>query len=301
MSDQPSGFLLRFISGKYEGGEFPLAADREVVIGRGGELDIVLVEDMVSRKHAKIRTAEGKIVIEDLGSTNGTFVNGEKIRRARLKGNDRVLIGTSIMKLVESDAPAQPFKVTERTGGDKKTTMSGGLEDMPLRELLTTLHHSKQSGTLVVKTEDDVGKVFMRNGQLYYALLNDNEDLGPEKALFRMLSWEKGSFSLGPMSDDQFLLEIDDDTQQVVMDATRQMDEYRVLQPSLPEMEDMLAIPKPLQAPLTKLETDELEMFQLALNQGWFQAVLDMSPYSDLKTARLVKSLLDNGYIALEA
>ena len=55
MSDEPSsGFALRFISGKYQGGEFPLPADKEIVIGRGGELDIVLVEDMVSRKHAKI-------------------------------------------------------------------------------------------------------------------------------------------------------------------------------------------------------------------------------------------------------
>ena len=70
MSDEPSsGFALRFISGKYQGGEYPLPSEREIVIGRGGELDIVLVEDMVSRKHAKITTQQGKIVIQDLGPT----------------------------------------------------------------------------------------------------------------------------------------------------------------------------------------------------------------------------------------
>src|SRR5215510_9638107 len=103
MTDPPSGFALRFISGKYQGGEYPLPAEKEIVIGRGGELDIVLVEDMVSRKHAKITTQAGKIVIQDLGSTNGTFVNGEKIKRVRLKEGDRILIGTSIIKLVAVD------------------------------------------------------------------------------------------------------------------------------------------------------------------------------------------------------
>src|SRR5713226_7956761 len=93
-------YALKFISGKYQGGEFPLKPEKQIVIGRSGELDMVLVEDMVSRKHAKINTNAGKITIEDLGSTNGTFVNGEKIKHARLKEGDRILIGTSILRLV---------------------------------------------------------------------------------------------------------------------------------------------------------------------------------------------------------
>ena len=47
-------YALKFISGKYQGGEFPLKPNKQVVIGRSSELDMVLVEDMVSRKHAKI-------------------------------------------------------------------------------------------------------------------------------------------------------------------------------------------------------------------------------------------------------
>src|SRR5258708_32499183 len=93
-------FALKFISGKYQGGEFPLKQEKQIVIGRSGELDVVLAEDMVSRKHAKISTQGGKIVIEDLGSTNGTFVNGEKSKHARLKGGDRILIETALLRLV---------------------------------------------------------------------------------------------------------------------------------------------------------------------------------------------------------
>ena len=51
-------WALRFISGKYQGGEFPLRPNREIIIGRSSDLDMVLVEDMVSRKHAKITTDE---------------------------------------------------------------------------------------------------------------------------------------------------------------------------------------------------------------------------------------------------
>src|SRR5690349_24676742 len=77
-------YALRFISGKYQGGEFPLPNNKEIVVGRSSELDMVLVEDMVSRRHAKLTVTGDQIFIQDLGSTNGTFVNGEKIKRARL-------------------------------------------------------------------------------------------------------------------------------------------------------------------------------------------------------------------------
>ena len=46
---------------------------------------------------------QGRSRIQDLGSTNGTFVNGEKIRKVELKDGDRILIGTSIIKLVSVD------------------------------------------------------------------------------------------------------------------------------------------------------------------------------------------------------
>jgi predicted component of type VI protein secretion system len=110
-------YALRFTAGRFKGGEFPLRPNREFTIGRGSEYDMVLDEDMVSRRHAKIATLHGQIVLQDLKSTNGTFVNGERIALVRLKPGDKVLIGTSIMEVVETDR-SQP-------GGAAATTRAG--------------------------------------------------------------------------------------------------------------------------------------------------------------------------------
>src|SRR3954464_7989616 len=138
-------WTLRFISGKYQGGEFPLRPNREIVIGRSSDLDMVLVEDMVSRKHAKSVTDEKGVSIEDLGSTNGTFVNGEKIRKVDLKDGDRILIGTSIIKLVAVTGEVPAGAAAAMSEGEARSkmqsnaqkrpapkSMSGSIEEIPL-------------------------------------------------------------------------------------------------------------------------------------------------------------------------
>jgi hypothetical protein len=137
----------------------------------------------------------------------------------------------------------------------------------------------------------------LRNGRIYYAILNDNDELGPQKALVRMVAWQEGDFRLGPASDEEFMLELEEATDQLVMDAVRQIDELSQLRSELPELEDMLTIAKPLAPPLVDLQRDELEVFQLALNNGFFQAILDKSPFPDLRTAQIVKSLVDREYM----
>ncbi|MCP4498463.1 MAG: DUF4388 domain-containing protein [Deltaproteobacteria bacterium] len=294
-------FALRFISGKYQGGEFPLTDDAEVVIGRGGELDIVLVEDMVSRKHAKINTGGGGIAIQDLGSTNGTFVNGERITRARLQEGDRVLIGTSILKLIAQAGASGPdvrdptFQANAQNAS--ANTMSGSLGDIALPDLLQLFSTSKKNGVLALTNTEDCGRIYMRDGKVYYASFNDTEDLDPIKALNRMLRWEEGEFQLGPPSDDEFMLEIGEQIDHLIMDGIRQMDEMKIIQDDLPELEDMLQVAKPLTAPLAGLNKNELEVFQLVFNNGFFQSVLDESPFTDLLTSQLVKKLVDGEFI----
>src|SRR5688572_24997007 len=187
-------YALRFISGKYQGGEFPLRMEREIVIGRSSDLDMVLVEDMVSRKHAKISTQGGQIVIQDMASTNGTFVNGEKVKKQRLKEGDRILIGTSIIKLVAMDpssaqaSEAEARARLESNAARRQQTanagrpMSGSVEEIPLPDLLQLLSTSKKSGVLTVRGNYGTGRIYLRKGQIYYATINDNFAIKPRKA-----------------------------------------------------------------------------------------------------------------------
>jgi diguanylate cyclase (GGDEF)-like protein len=76
---------------------YTLPPGTETLIGRGADADIPLIEEQrVSRKHAIIRVSpEGNVLIEDQGSSNGTFVNGARIKRQELKDGDRIQIGYS--------------------------------------------------------------------------------------------------------------------------------------------------------------------------------------------------------------
>jgi pSer/pThr/pTyr-binding forkhead associated (FHA) protein len=71
------------------------------VIGREG-CEIVLPDPEVSRRHAALRSVGDGIGIEDLGSLNGTFVNGERISEpVALKAGDTVQLGNTIWRIVE--------------------------------------------------------------------------------------------------------------------------------------------------------------------------------------------------------
>ncbi len=71
----------------------------ELVIGRGETCDIFVDDEDVSRNHARVEVMAESILLTDLGSTNGTFVNGAKINEHRLADGDRIQIGsTTILK-----------------------------------------------------------------------------------------------------------------------------------------------------------------------------------------------------------
>jgi pSer/pThr/pTyr-binding forkhead associated (FHA) protein len=66
--------------------------NKKTVIGRDPACDICLGLDYLSRKHICLEPVNGKLIIEDLNSSNGTFVNGERIQKAELKPGDKIKI-----------------------------------------------------------------------------------------------------------------------------------------------------------------------------------------------------------------
>jgi hypothetical protein len=94
------GMQLRLLEPVARAGEvFPL--DEEVTVGRAAGCGVVLTEDtFVSQVHARVYRRGGDSYVEDLGSTNGTYVNGERISEVtRLRRGDRVQFGQTVAEV----------------------------------------------------------------------------------------------------------------------------------------------------------------------------------------------------------
>lgn len=70
-------------------------------IGRSSKSDIQIDHDSVSRQHVRITVTEGQAEIEDVGSTNGTFLNDESLEgRVQLRNNDLIKVGRTVFKFI---------------------------------------------------------------------------------------------------------------------------------------------------------------------------------------------------------
>jgi DNA-binding NtrC family response regulator len=92
----------------------PLVMHAAITVGRTAAADIIVPEDSLSRRHARFSWTEDGVWVEDLGSTNGTFVAGRKITRALIAAGDEVTLGSVIASLhaIDPSSAAQPI-VTE--------------------------------------------------------------------------------------------------------------------------------------------------------------------------------------------
>jgi two-component system, cell cycle response regulator len=121
---------LLVISGTAIGRMFTLSKP-EMLLGRGEDADIPIDDDAISRLHARVMTkADHSVWIEDLGSKNGTYVEGERVTRVELHDGDRVQVGLStILKLTYQDKIEEQFQKQ--------------LYESATRDDLTGLHNKK--------------------------------------------------------------------------------------------------------------------------------------------------------------
>jgi predicted component of type VI protein secretion system len=97
-----SQFQLIMRSGPTPGASYALEGD-QIDIGRDSTNEIVINDAEISRRHARLTFQGGKYVLEDLGSTNGTFVNGQRLAGPRvLKSGEVVSFGEQIVVIFEA-------------------------------------------------------------------------------------------------------------------------------------------------------------------------------------------------------
>jgi hypothetical protein len=118
--------------------------------------------------------------------------------------------------------------------------------------------------------------------------------------LYRMLNWQKGLFDLDPPEEREFPNEITASVQELLIEGMRQMDEFNRIRDQLPEPSARIKIPVPLLSALRDLSREELDVLQLAHNQGTFGTVLNRSSTTDYETAATVLKLMKANYLRVD-
>ena len=121
---QTTRALLTFTSGS-TAGRAHTVRDGETLLGRGREAHVRVDDAGASRLHAKITALdEGRYVIDDLGSTNGTFVGGKRLQHAELHSGDRINIGPNVsisFSILDSQAEIVAHRLYESSVRDPLT------------------------------------------------------------------------------------------------------------------------------------------------------------------------------------
>jgi diguanylate cyclase (GGDEF)-like protein len=179
-SDRPAMPCIVHISDTLPDTVYRLSADKELRIGRAPENELCIRDQSVSQFHARIiLTPKGAVFVEDLGSTNGTFVNGEKVVRHALWDGDKIHIGRTQVLRFCFQADAQP-----KAAGSSKTDAA--------RDALTGVYTRQYALTRI---EKDFIRAKMRHQDL--ALL-----------MFDVDGFEEIKETHGPGTSDMVLREV---------------------------------------------------------------------------------------------
>ncbi len=208
-----------------------LGADTPAAIGRHSSCELVLRKDDVSRRHAEVFHEGGGFRIRDLGSTNGTFLNGEAIEGSPvLNAGDKIEIGSSIIVfcqvdgdvgMVDDEPSAAKTMIAERLPATSAEAFQGDLSEIPPDALLQLLEMGRKSGLLELRSRDGKGRIWMDAGYPVHA--ETEKALGFDAAV-AIVSSVEGRFRFEPQvaSDDRTITA---SVTELLLEASRLQDE----------------------------------------------------------------------------
>lgn len=170
-----------------------------VAIGRHPSCEFAIRKSDVSRRHAEIRQVDGAFVLRDLGSTNGTFVNGEPVDgECPLSPGDRIEIGSTTLTfctldgaiddelLVPGEAQTMIFERATRPDA-----FHGQLGEIPPFAVLQVLELGGKTGMLEIEGESGTGSVWFDRGRPVHAVTEKHAGFDAAVAI---VNTERGSF-----------------------------------------------------------------------------------------------------------
>jgi hypothetical protein len=160
---------------------YEIAPNSVLNIGRLDTNDIVLDDYKVSREHAVLKFSKSEIMLVDLASTHGSYVNGERIDRSVIRLGDTIRIVSHALTLTTE----KPVDTVSDTGTliapkmarslDRRLKFFGGLNEFSLLTLVQFLHQEKQSGLLLLELGQMPGpRIYIQDGEIIHISQGDN-------------------------------------------------------------------------------------------------------------------------------
>ncbi|MBW2581975.1 MAG: FHA domain-containing protein [Deltaproteobacteria bacterium] len=160
---------------------FPFYA--KMIIGRQSTNNIPLPDRTVSKRHAVVGRVKGQTVVKDLGSRNGTFVNGQKVEKAILASGDRLKVGSVTLRFFQEDQTSQGKDVESTTTSvqrlGKCLVEAGIVDEMTLlgalaeEEKIQTIDHMLIG--LGLLDDDNIAKALARQLRFSFISLKERE------------------------------------------------------------------------------------------------------------------------------
>jgi pSer/pThr/pTyr-binding forkhead associated (FHA) protein len=153
-----------------------LREGESVSIGRSRSCDLSLRSPDASRRHVEIFFGPGGWRLRDLDSTNGTYVNGERVGERLLRPGDRIEIGSDAITFCEIAVGLAARETT--AGGEAQTMMTerpalesfqGSLAEIPTFAVLQILEMGRKTGCLHTETDDGPGRIWLLEGSPQHA------------------------------------------------------------------------------------------------------------------------------------
>lgn len=168
---------------------------------------------------------------------------------------------------------------------------SGNLTEMNLVDLIQTLELGRKSAILKLKHNSSIGFVYMMNGEVIDAML---DDLSPEQALMRMFTWNIGNFYVEMTSLNRDRT-IQIPNKELVKTAMRHITQWEQQQQDLPSLNTMV-IKSELNT-YENLSDEEKELITGINEKKRIYEIIETSHFDDLKALAIVKNLFQKGYL----
>ncbi len=280
---------------------FDLLETFRVAIGRHDTNDLKFDTRNVSNYHAEILNEADGLVLRDLGSTNGTYVNEEKVHRHRLRQGDRIRVGNYEISVRLGASNGTPSAAPSLASVGSKGRFrgmdpregeldDGSLPKRSLKELLRAVVAADQDCVVVLSNRGLEIRAYVESGRIVHAQVGE---VKAEKALFRAFSFRMGEFAIEAFpQNEQVPRTITLPVETLVEEGQQQAAEIAELFMKLPPLDLTLRLCDDSKVMIRDLSPAEFDVFQGLIRWGTLARTLEGSTLTDLRVMSATHSLM---------